>query len=32
MLATIGKEDCFESFRGLQNIGPNIFEYNQTPS
>lgn len=32
MLATIGNEDDFESFRGLQKIGPKIFEYKLTPS
>ena len=28
----MGNEDDFESLRGLQRIGPNIFEYNPTPS
>ena len=28
----IGNEEDFESLRGLQRIGPNIFEYNPTPS
>ena len=28
----MGNEDDFESLRGLQRIGPNIFEYNPAPS
>ena len=28
----MGNEEDFESLRGLQSIGPNIFESNPTPS